>query len=216
MSYIEYVVGDCEAQDPLPELARTNDFTMADLEDNRKGKISNKQMTKLFGRALRPIRYPAMALLGWLICCFIVKTLVPGIVLTVAAVLGFKTIGLLFGAVTLACLGALFVAMLRSFRYVALLVQDLSAGKAVSVDGRASVSREESRGLGLDQFHGEQRMQCWYVVQERYFEVSEEAGAALPHGTRFRIYFAPKSQLLLSIEPAPAGPPAFVTRKPSL
>jgi hypothetical protein len=97
MSYIEYVSADYEASDPLPELARTNGFTMEDLEANRKGRISEAQKSKLFARALQPIQYPGMALLGCLLCCFIVKTLVPGFVLLIISMLGFKRIGILFG-----------------------------------------------------------------------------------------------------------------------
>jgi hypothetical protein len=204
MSYIEYVVSDYGSEDPLPELARANRFTMDDLAQNRKGRISDKQMGHLFFMALYPIRYPAMALLGWLTCCFIVKTLVPDFVLMIAALFGMKSIGVLFGAITLACLGSLFVALLRGSRNLFLLVRDLSAGKAEFLDGRVTVSREESGGLGMDQFRNEKRMQTWYVVLNHYFEVPEAAAEALPHNMRLRLYFTPRSKLLLSIEPVPA------------
>jgi hypothetical protein len=147
MSYIEYVVSDHHSEDPLPELARANHFTMDDLEQNRKGKISDEQRGRLFSMALYPIRYPGMALLGWLTFCFIVKTLVPRIVLFIAALFGMKTLGVVFGLITLACVGSLFVALLRSGRKVVLLAQDLSAGTSTYLDGRVTVSREESTGL---------------------------------------------------------------------
>jgi len=204
MSYIEYVVSDYGSEDPLPELARANHFTMDDLEQNRKGRISDKQMGRLFFMALYPIRYPAMALLGWLTFCFIVRTLVPSFVLMIAALFGMKSIGVVFGVITLACVGSLFVALLRGSRNVFLLVQDLSAGAASHLDGRVTVSREESNGLGMDRFRDEKRMQCWYVVQNQYFEVEEAAAEALPHNSKLRLYFTPKSKLLLSIEPVPA------------
>jgi len=42
-------------------------------------------------------------------------------------------------------------------------------------------------------------------VKNEYFEVDQEAHAALPAGMVFRLYYAPKSKLLLSIEPKPAS-----------
>lgn len=204
MSYIEYVVSEYGSDDPLPELARANHFTMDDLAQNRKGRISDKQMGRLFFRALYPIRYPGMALLGWLTFCFIVRTLVPDFILMIAALFGMKSIGVVFGIITFACLGSLFVALLRGGRNVVLLMKDLSAGAAAHLDGRVTVSREESNGLGMDRFRNEKRMQCWYVVLNEYFEVDESAAEALPHNARFRLYFTPKSKLLLSIEPVPA------------
>jgi hypothetical protein len=205
MSYIEYVVSDHHSEDPLPELARANHFTMDDLEQNRKGKISDEQRGRLFSMALYPIRYPGMALLGWLTFCFIVKTLVPRIVLFIAALFGMKTLGVVFGLITLACVGSLFVALLRSGRKVVLLAQDLSAGTSTYLDGRVTVSREESTGLGMDRFHDQKRLQCWYVVKNEYFEVEEEAAEALPHNAMFRLHFTPRSKLLLSLEPVPAA-----------
>ncbi|MBI4904665.1 MAG: hypothetical protein HY820_13575 [Acidobacteria bacterium] len=205
MSYIEYVTGDYEGQDPLVDLARANGFTMQDLEENRRGRISDKQMGMLFSRALEPVKYPGMALLGWLTCCFIVKTLIPGFVLLIISILGAKGIGVMFGAVTLICLGALLIAMLKSSRYLVLLVQDLANGKSAFLDGRVSLSNEDTRGLGMDHFHGQSRRHYAYVIQNEHFTVDEAAANALPTGGRFRLYHTPKSKLMLSIEPARAS-----------
>ena len=48
MSYIEYVTADHHFEDRLPDLARANRFTMADLEMNRNGKVSDTQWMRLF------------------------------------------------------------------------------------------------------------------------------------------------------------------------
>jgi hypothetical protein len=50
MSYLEYVTADHHFEDPLPDLARANHFTMADLEQNRAGKISDAQWMRLLLR----------------------------------------------------------------------------------------------------------------------------------------------------------------------
>jgi hypothetical protein len=194
MSYIEYVTADHHFEDPLPDLARANRFTMADLEMNRNGKISDMQWMRLLLRALQPVRYTGGALLGWLLCCFCVKTLVPAIVLWIMAMLGVKGVGVLFGVVTLACVGAFLLSVLKSARTTALLIVDLHVGKAASVEGRVSPSREDEGGLGMARIYGEKHT-------NEYFEVDREAHAALPHGMQFRLYYTPKSKLLLSIEP---------------
>ena len=75
MSYIEYVTADHRVENPLPELARTNRFTMADLEQNRNGKISDTQWTRLLLRALQPVRYTGGALLGWLLACWLIQAI---------------------------------------------------------------------------------------------------------------------------------------------
>ncbi|HZO55221.1 MAG TPA: hypothetical protein VFB63_21105 [Bryobacteraceae bacterium] len=207
MSYIEYVTADHGAEDPMPELARTNGFTDVDLAQNRAGKISDKQMGRLFGRAFQPLRYPLTALFGWLLACLIVKTVVPGIILAIIAMLGGKLMTAIFGAITLGCVAAAFIAMLQSGRLTVLLIQDLREGAASFMDGRLSVSREEDEGLGLDKFHDRKRRRSHYVMNNEYFEVDEEAAAIVrdhPPAGRFRIYFAPRSKLLLSLELTPA------------
>ena len=199
MSYIEYVTAD-HLEDPLPGLARANCFTMADLEQNRNGKISDAQWMRLLLRALQPIRYTGGALLGWLLVCFVVKTLIPHIVLFFLSMFG-RNFFFIFGGVTLACVGALLLSVLKSASTMALLLVDLKAGQAACIEGRVSPSREDEQGLGLETFYGEKHTKCWYVVKNEYFEVDQSAHDALPSGLNFRLYHTPKSKLLLSIEP---------------
>jgi hypothetical protein len=199
MSRIGYVSADRYYEDPLPNLARTNRFSMADLERNRNGKISDAQWVHLVLRPLLPIRYTGGALLGWLLCCLVVRTLVPRIVLWFLAMKGLGIA--LVGGVTLACVGAFLVSALKGARTMALLIADLNIGKAACIEGRVSPSREDERGLGLGRLYGETNTNYWYVVKNEYFGVSQEAHAALPNGILLRLYYTPKSKLLLSIEP---------------
>ena len=201
MSYIEYVTADHRVENPLPELARTNRFTMADLDQNRNGKISDTQWTRLLLRALQPVRYTGGALLGWLLACWIVKTVVPGFILMILAWLGMKGLGAIFGAVTLACVGAFLVSAIKSAHTTALLLVDLKLGKAACIEGRVLPSREDERGLGMARIHGEKHTHHWNVVKDEYFAVDEAAHAALPDAMPGRLYHTPKSKLLLSIEP---------------
>jgi len=199
MSYSEYVTSDDHFEDPLEKLARANRFTVADLEQNRNGKISDTQWMRLLLRPLKPVRYTGGALLGWLLCCFVVQTFVPRIVLWIMAL---KGVGVVFvGGVTLACAGAFLLSVVKSARTMALLIADLSAGKAACIEGRASPSREDEGGLGLARLYGETNTNYWYVVKNEYFDVNQGAHAALPDGLQVRLYYTPKSKLLLSIEP---------------
>jgi len=202
MSYLEFVSIDHDSENALNELARTNHFTMADLESNRQGKISDQQWSRLLSRALDPIRYPGGALAGWLVFCFVVSTFVPRFVLMIVGMIGAKSIYAIFLVVTLTCAGSLLVSALKSGRSLILLMADLKAGKAACLEGRVSPSREDEGGLGLARLYGEKHTNRWYVIQHKYFAVDEEACAALPPGGRYRLYYTPKSKLLLSIEPA--------------
>ena len=199
MSYIGYANAGTDFEDPFPALQRANRFTLADLEQNRNGKISEAQRTRLWLRPLKPIRYTGAALLGWLFVCVVVRALVPSFVLWFLAV---KGVGIaLVGGVTLACVGAFLVSVLKGASTMTLLVADLNAGKAACTEGRVSVSREDEGGLGLARLYGETNTNYWYVVNNEYFEVEAEAHAALPHRVQFRLYYTPKSKLLLSLEP---------------
>ena len=201
MSYIEYVTADHQSENPLEELARTNHFTMADLEQNRTGRISDTQWFRLLLRALQPVRHSGGALLGWLLCCFVVKTLVPRIVLWIASMMGAKGIGVLVGGITLACVGAFVIGLIKSGHTMALLLMDLKDGKAACLEGRVSPSSEDEKGLGMARLHGENQTNYFYVAKNEYFAVDQEAHAALPYGMQFKLYYTPKSKLLLSIEP---------------
>ena len=116
--------------------------------------------------------------------------------------MALKGVGVVFvGGVTFACAGAFLLSVVKSARTMALLIADLSAGKAACIEGRASPSREDEGGLGLARLYGETNTNYWYVVKSEYFDVDQEAHAALTDDMQVRLYYTPKSRLLLSIEP---------------
>ncbi|MGA3027753.1 MAG: hypothetical protein ABSF98_23595 [Bryobacteraceae bacterium] len=201
MSYIEYITHDAQANDPLPEFARTTGFTMPDLEENRKGRISNPQMVRLLGRALRPVRYTASATIVWLVIVYAIRTWFPGIVSWIAKLCGVP-VGSVLSIVTICCAGAVALSILRSAHTIGLLIIDLAAGQATFKDGRVVVSREEENGLAMAGLWGEKRMKCFFVMAGEYFEVGQEACEAPPEG-RCRLYHTPKSKMMLAIEPVP-------------
>jgi len=55
----------------------------------------------------------------------------------------------------LACVGAFLLPALKSVGTLALLIADLGARDAASIEGRVSPGREDEEGLGLARFYGE-------------------------------------------------------------
>jgi len=200
MAFNPYVEVADRPDQTIEELARANRFTIEELKQNRKGKIADTQWIPLVRRALRPVRFTGSALLSWLLFSFIVNRFIPRIVMFIAALLGSDLFVPIYGAVTLACVGAFITAIVRSTHRVTLLVADLRNGKAATIEGRTSPSREETPGLGLSRLYGESQTTWWYVIHNQYFEVTEDAYKSLPPG-RFRLYHTPLSKMLLSIEP---------------
>jgi hypothetical protein len=198
---LSYLKEQTSPDQTVDELALANRFTISDLDQNRRGRIADSQGHRLLIRALRPVRYTGSALLGWLIFCLIVRKVVPAAILWIGALLGSELLFPVFGTVTIACFVAFVTAIVKSTHKIALLMADLRAGKATWIEGRISPSKGLEKGLGLGRLYGEERTTWWYVVKEQYFEVSEEAHRALPRG-RFRLYYTPRSRMLLSIEPA--------------
>jgi hypothetical protein len=205
MSYVQYGVQGPQAASQ-DDIARANRFTMQDLAENRTGRISTSQMFRLFGRALEPVRYTAPVFGGWLLAWYLV-TFVPGLRLVARLVwlFGGAAIGpLAFLGITVVCGGMLLLSILKSAGSIGLLLVDLSQGKTAHIEGRLSPSREGATDWSLAKLWGSkaERMKYSYVIGGEYFTVDETAhGVDLdPKGT-YRLYYAPRSKLLLSVEP---------------
>src|SRR5579864_7187826 len=207
MSYIEYVTSEPEAENLLPDLAKANQFTMEELALNRAGKIADGQMLKLATKAIKPIRTSGTVLLGWLIFLFVIKTFVPGLALRLAGMWLGKSLGALFAAITLGCVISVLFALWHSGRMTIGLLSDLSKGVAAVKEGRVSVSRDRADIQGMARLYGEKEEVYHYVIQEQYFEVDQLAFETLASRQNYRLYYAPRSGLLLSIEPSLGAPP---------
>ena len=206
MSYIEYVTSEPEAENLLPDLAKANHFTMEELAQNRAGKIADGQMMKLAVKAIKPIRTSGTVLIGWLIFLFVIKTLIPDLALRLAGMWLGKSLGALFFAITLGCVVSVLFGLWSSGRMTIGLLQDLSKGTAAVLEGRVAVSRDRADIQGMARLHGETGEVYHYVINETYFEVDQLAFETLASRQNYRLYYAPRSGLLLSIEPAPGKP----------
>jgi hypothetical protein len=70
-----------------------------------------------------------------------------------------------------------------------LLLMDLASGRPASREGHLTTSYDEEVG---EKF--------WYVIGDDYFEVDKRAHALGPEG-HYRLYYAPRARMLLSLEP---------------
>jgi hypothetical protein len=201
VSYLEYITVDPGAGNPLEALSRVNRFSLADLEENRAGKISCSQRFRLLGKAWEPVRYTGAALFGWLITSFALSLLVPRAMLWVAAMIFAKSAGVWLSGVTFACVGAFLISVLKSAKTIALLLLDLMIGKVECLEGHVSGTREEEGGIGMARIYGEKHTKYSYAIKNEQFAVDEASYSALPQRGRFRLYHTPRSKLLLSIEP---------------
>jgi hypothetical protein len=204
MSYVQYGVQSSEGA-PLEVIARANRFTLQDLAENRNGRISSPQFFRLFGRALEPVRYTAPMFGGWLMILALVYY-VPGLRLMASMMwlFGGSTYApSAFLAITVFCAGMLLLSVIKSAGNIGLLLVDLSQGKAARIEGHLSPSREGRTDWSLARLWGStaQNMKYSYVIGQEYFTVDENAHEVEldPRGN-YRLYYAPRSKLLLSLE----------------
>jgi hypothetical protein len=201
MSYVEYGHAEPQSDDLLSALARVHGFTLDELEENRQGRISAGQRWKLWQQALEPLRFAAMTMAGWLIFLFVIKAVVPDLILWIVSLFAGKSVTAFFFVVTIGCGLALLVAALKCTSTTIGLIGDLRAGAAARLEGRVSISRDEEKGQGMRRLYGEKVGVYAYVINNEHFAVSQEALEALASGSRYRLYCTPRSRLLLSIEP---------------
>jgi len=131
----------------------------------------------------------------------IIRTFVPGLVLRLASMWLGKSLGVLFLLITLGCVVALIVGLWNSGRMTVGLIGDLSKGQASVMSGRVVGSRAQNDTQGMDRLHGEKADVFHYVIDNEYFEVDQPAYETLVSREIYRLYYAPRSKLLLSIEP---------------
>lgn len=106
---------------------------------------------------------------------------------------------LFFGPLALLALLAVdwgvFVEFFNKAYSLVLLMSDLSRNEVASMQGRVSFSTESVAGPSTQRA-------AWYVVGGFYFPVTNPAAEyLLPRRGQCKIYFTPRSRLMLSIEP---------------
>jgi hypothetical protein len=153
-------------------LAAANDFSANDLSQNQKGLLSRHQENRLIGF----IAFYGLILLGGVALLSSLRFQIIHTVTTTTSVLL-----LIIGVI-------LFV----RFGWSAIKVlMDLWNGRVSRVEGLVTRQAHRSR----------YNTSYYYVVDSFKFEVSEAAYNALIEGMQYRIWYAPQSKRLVSIEP---------------
>ena len=198
--------GDTHREPSLQEfaedLASANRFKPADIAANRNGFMSTRQFFRVLWRTSKPLREATWALCLWVALLGIALSLFRS---RLARMLflrnyAFEVIGLSFS------IGMAFVvAMLHTTARSWQLLKDLLTGEVTSVEGRLDPSWHEELGEGFKRIKGEMVPTYFYSVRQENFEVLPEAYEMLrskydDFRPRVRIYFTPRSRLLLSIE----------------
>lgn len=190
----------------LAELAKVNRFRLADLEQNRAGRISPRQVVRLARWAWKPLWLSGSAFFGWMLLVILVPLVAPkflGKMLLKKAL--FPAITITFGAAT-----AFVITLLRTSRRTLMLAVDLWFGQADRLDGRATATQEEEELEGIGRLRGETATHYFYCIRMENFEVTGAAYTLLlekydRYRPYLRVYFAPRSKLLLSVEPVEEG-----------
>lgn len=199
---VEYVTTGSRIEALAHDFAEVCQFSEEDLHHNRRNRISNSQMIRLGIQAMQPFFSAVMTFAGWMIFVTVVRTFVPGI-------LRYFVFGKIVGGGTimsLGCLWAVVAGFLQSSKLTFLLFLDVLNGQTAAVEGRVASSIVEEDTQGLDKFHGDKKWAYRYVIKGLELEVCESAYQLL-HSQydevrpNVKIYYTPRSQMLLSLEP---------------
>jgi len=230
MSYIDYVNESVRSpQEQLDDLSKANGFAVVELEMNRLGKMGAGQISQLFGQILRPLVKSFLVMAGWLLVIVVTTWIISaGIHVdahrTFTGMVFFRRFWLFRGLyvltfvrlgaaiVVISCAWAFIVAALTATVDTAGTIRDAWDGTAATIEGRVYASEEEKRGTPWDAVREQwtrvrqERDKIYrYAVRDVAVEVSYAGFRAIASGGHYKLYYTPRSKLLLSIEPAPAG-----------
>jgi hypothetical protein len=157
----------------LTILAKANRFTVSDLIANREGHFTTRQILRLW-----------LTLTGRLGAVLLLS-------LIAALIIGSGLLSTRFDPIFLAFIEAMTFGFLAKIFGVFAVVVDLIRGHVAEVEGAGQRRKPQTRG----ERHA-------YHIGGLRFEVSGQGYNALIVGAIYRVYYAPHSKILLSIEPA--------------
>jgi hypothetical protein len=221
-------------EDALRErLARACGFKDSDLDENRKGRLSTRQMLRLIFVSVAPYFAMLATLSGLIVLTVGLYYFGPLIAQRIRLVYFFgKFLVIGIGALFFGALALLIKFLLASGRMFHLL-RDLFEGKVTSVVGRLTTSQNEEVEDGIPAFvqavsqmrQSKRSLMSHdaaptrtkmvmstksyaYVVRGEYFEVSPDAWDAMRErdGRPYRVYVTPRSRFLVSMEYASVDP----------
>jgi len=168
-----------QAQDELRHaLAITNHFNLDDLPAFREGRLGSVGL-----RRLRQVWMPT----AWLLLIAAVLFVVFVVLVSVEASKDMASLAFLFSA--LAGIIALFTAL-----FALVPTFDLLGGRVSSAAGMIEKVTRRTYGRNANTFY-------YYKLGNHLWTVSPQAQQALIDGPAYRVYFLPRSQALVGIEP---------------
>jgi hypothetical protein len=193
------------------DLARANQFKKADIAANRNGFMSTRQFFRLLWQASKPIRQATWTLLVWVSLLTFLNMLFRSRFMRFVFFHNYAWEAI---TVSIGVAISFIVAILNSSERSWLLVKDLLAGEVTSVEGRLDPSWGEEMGEGFKKIKREMVPTYHYSVRQEKFEVQPQAFELLRSKYEefrpvVRIYFTPRSRLLLSIETVVVEPSRY-------
>ena len=231
MAYLDYLNESVRSPaQELRDLQRANNFTDADLAANRSGRIAGGQVSLLIEQIVRPPARSFFTVAGWLLLVLVTAGVISaGLHWDVqlrkpAGPVFFERFFLFRGLyvvtfvrmfaafMVISCAGGLAVALITAAARSMDLIRDAFAGKAAMIEGRVYAAEEECRGSAWDalreqwtRVRQERRKIYRYAIRDVALEVSDAGFRAISSGGHYKVYYAPRSELLLSIEPVSRG-----------
>lgn len=202
------------------QLARSCQFSDTDLAENRAGRLTPHQKTKLLPIAVVPLAKLLLSLVGLVGFVILIQRVDPPAQISSLMVAGAVGLSAMFFGLV-----AFVIKFLIAAGRLWNLMLDLSEGKVAAISGRLTASRgEESSesGAALSEtlrFSNESgpivlrdyatnedkpsytETHC-FVVKGEYFEVSRDAYDAMRDrdGRAYRVYVTPRSRYLVALE----------------
>ena len=218
-TYIEYIHARPESEEVLGELSKANNFSMADLEANRAGKIGKEQFIFHLREALQA---PFLLLLAGIAVSFLTRVAFAayvekenifsfvGTLVSHVFLLNFDKFREVYlsteghhlprivGAFVIAAPATAYKKLRRiPFKILAGLLK----GTVKRVDGSLHAYTEEIPAPGKAGKRGDKIDMYYYVHKDLRMIVTSKGYGALPAGLRFRAYYLPYSKTLMAVEP---------------
>lgn len=211
---IEFYKGPTD-EELARDMAAAVGFSHEDLQKNRSGRMTSDQMLALVTRAWQPFWLAASAMAGWLVCLGVIHMIMPDSVEVslMRRIWAWKSFGIVLLGITLSTIANFVVSLLQFGRRSGMLLVDMIKGDVTSVQGRVAPSWTELDAPGLGKIRGDKLSIYKYCIRNDEFEVSRSAYDLLinKYGEfrpTIRIYYAPRSRILLSAEPDQVDPVA--------
>lgn len=197
----KHVVDDDPAAFRLA-LAAANGFAEHELVANRSGRIARSQTWRLAMEAFRPAVFSGVVLLCWLCLLFFRDLMLPDAALSLV-----KRAWPFFMMITVATAGAFLLGLARSARLGGQVLLDLKDGEADTATGKVSTYRCSSAEYGVSALFATKAEHYFYWIGDLKMEVSPSGYELLvkryddQYCPPMRVYYSPRSRLLLSAEP---------------